>query len=88
VKKFSTYRNGHHATLGEFIKAALGDYQARSGARPVALVVNPKAEQEAKQALETLGLALDVTSSGGVLLGEVWLQQANTKAVGRGSLSN
>ena len=80
MKAYLTYRNGHHATLGEFITVALDDYQARAGALPAALAVNPKAAAEARQALDALGLALDVTPCGGVLLGELWLQRADKKA--------
>jgi len=79
MKAYLTYRNGHHATLSEFIAVALGDYQARVGALPAALAVNPKAAPEARQALDALGLVLDVTPCGGVLLGEAWLQQADKK---------
>jgi len=57
------------------LRRALAAYQERHGCPPLGLVVNEALIGQAREALGSLGLPrLQVTSSGGCLAWEVWLE--------------
>jgi len=74
---FTTYRVGD---IGEDVALALrrvlDAHRERYGGDPAGVVVNKALIGEARRALEDLGLDLPVATTGGCLLGEMWLKVA------------
>jgi hypothetical protein len=60
---------------GHTLDAALERFRARFGCNPIAVVVNVGLIEQTTAALIHTGLDVPVTSNGGVLLGELWLQR-------------
>lgn len=72
-RTFLTYRNGN-GDLGERIEAAVAHFYQAHGELPATLTVHTTEVNAATTALQVLKLTVPVTGSGGVLVGEVWLQ--------------
>jgi len=70
---YATYRVGD---VGEDLQRALDAHRERFGGDPAGVVVNKALIGKARLALEDLGLGLPVATTGGCLLGEVWLAVA------------
>ena len=71
---YAVFRTGN---LGQ----ALVSFRDRFDADPVAVVVNAQLVDEMAAALISVGLDVPVATSGGCLLGELWLQRDITSAV-------
>lgn len=56
------------------VKTALADFQRLFQRMPGELVVNRKNEQQANEIAREIGLLLPVGTSGGCLVGELWLR--------------
>lgn len=73
---YKTYRNGG-GTIQARIKLACQLFYKDRKALPLAVVVNPTEERNARAACTSLGLSVPVESSKGVLIPEVWLELAD-----------
>lgn len=77
---FLTYRNGN-AAIEKRIKAAVAAFYERRGKLPTTLVVHKSELGDARAAVQTLGLGLDVQGSGGCLVPEVWLSELSSMRI-------
>lgn len=76
--KCSTYVIGEpDGRLPQVLAKILGDYRARHGTGPTAIIVNRTLLVRTLEALEELGESVPVDVSGGCLTWEVWLAVAD-----------
>lgn len=71
MKTYDIYRNGNSTITEQQVRDAVTDFKRRNGRLPAALVV-PKTQIAAVQGIVKSGLP--VNSSGGCLVGELWLE--------------
>lgn len=76
MKRYNVYRNGTK-TFSERIKAAF-EYHVEyyGGAVPTEILVNPADVKDAQKTIDGIGVYCKAKSSGGALLGEVWIETA------------
>ena len=73
---YKVYRDGGGPIEGR-IETAVGHFYTAYGALPSAILVNATELDAAREAVEALLLNVEVTSTGGCLVPEVWLAMAN-----------
>ena len=71
--------NYYRYPLNGTLKPPLESYRAKFNLYPLALVVNPKNVEQARQMIADLGLETEVTTSGGCLANEVWLSEPDNE---------
>ncbi len=74
MANFVAYRDGGGRIEGR-IRQAVGQFYSTRGVLPVSIAVNERELDEARLAVDVLGLRLPVQALGGTLVPEVWLQE-------------
>jgi len=64
------------------IEQAILAYRQRTQRQPEILVINPKHLTIAQVAIQKVGLSIDIRTSGGCLMGEIWLNIPEKKSGG------
>ena len=78
---FKVYRDGGGAIEGR-IQAAVGHFYTSVGVLPSAVLVNATELDAAVEAVRILDLDVEVGSTGGCLIPEVWLRRAEDEDTG------